>query len=139
MCPGRTEQKLAEGEGFELEALWRRSSRKPKSRPCRDHGDFGGGGGIRTPGTLSGPTVFKTAGLNRSPTPPFFKSLKYSSLEWLLVTDCLDKREHRPEPGLRESPHSVSMPALFRNLRNSPKPLSPSATEVNVPSEAITM
>ena len=30
----------------------------------------GGGGGIRTPGTLSGPTVFKTAGLNRSPTPP---------------------------------------------------------------------
>ena len=31
----------------------------------------GGGGGIRTPGTLSGPTVFKTAGFNRSPTPPF--------------------------------------------------------------------
>ncbi len=31
----------------------------------------GGGGGIRTPGTLSGPTVFKTVGLDRSPTPPF--------------------------------------------------------------------
>ena len=31
---------------------------------------YGGGGGIRTPGTLSGPTVFKTAGFNRSPTPP---------------------------------------------------------------------
>ena len=30
----------------------------------------GGGGGIRTPETLSGLTVFKTAGLNRSPTPP---------------------------------------------------------------------
>ena len=31
----------------------------------------GGGGGIRTPVTLSGQTVFKTAGFNRSPTPPF--------------------------------------------------------------------
>ena len=31
----------------------------------------GGGGGIRTPETLSGLTVFKTAGFNRSPTPPF--------------------------------------------------------------------
>src|SRR5216683_2617053 len=35
----------------------------------------GGGGGIRTPGTLSGPTVFKTAGFNRSPTPPVVLSL----------------------------------------------------------------
>jgi hypothetical protein len=31
---------------------------------------YGGGGGIRTPETLSGLTVFKTAGFNRSPTPP---------------------------------------------------------------------
>ena len=31
----------------------------------------GGGGGIRTPETLSSLTVFKTAGFNRSPTPPF--------------------------------------------------------------------
>ena len=30
----------------------------------------GGGGGIRTHETLSGLTVFKTAGFNRSPTPP---------------------------------------------------------------------
>ena len=30
----------------------------------------GGGGGIRTPETLSGLTVFKTAGFNHSPTPP---------------------------------------------------------------------
>jgi uncharacterized protein (DUF779 family) len=30
----------------------------------------GGGGGIRTPETLTGLTVFKTAGFNRSPTPP---------------------------------------------------------------------
>jgi hypothetical protein len=50
--------------------------------PCRDHSRLrhrptsnflsdGGGGGIRTPETLSGLTVFKTAGFNRSPTPPF--------------------------------------------------------------------
>ena len=31
---------------------------------------YGGGRGIRTPGTLSGTTVFKTAGINRSPIPP---------------------------------------------------------------------
>jgi hypothetical protein len=31
----------------------------------------GGGGGIRTPETLSSLTVFKTAGFNHSPTPPF--------------------------------------------------------------------
>src|SRR3974390_2803648 len=30
----------------------------------------GGGGGIRTPETLTGLTVFKTAGFNHSPTPP---------------------------------------------------------------------
>jgi hypothetical protein len=34
-------------------------------------GFSGGGGGIRTPVTLSGQTVFKTAGFNHSPTPPF--------------------------------------------------------------------
>jgi hypothetical protein len=38
----------------------------PKVLPMFD----GGGGGIRTPETLSGLTVFKTAGFNRSPTPP---------------------------------------------------------------------
>ena len=36
-----------------------------------DKNRTGGGGGIRTPETLSGLTVFKTAGFNRSPTPPF--------------------------------------------------------------------
>lgn len=34
------------------------------------HTVHGGGGGIRTPVTLTGQTVFKTAGFNRSPTPP---------------------------------------------------------------------
>src|SRR5579864_3860587 len=33
---------------------------------------YGGGGGIRTHETLSGLTVFKTAGVNRFPTPPGF-------------------------------------------------------------------
>ena len=32
---------------------------------------FGGGGGIRTHGTRKGSTVFKTASLNRSDTPPW--------------------------------------------------------------------
>ena len=35
----------------------------------------GGGGGIRTHETLSGLTVFKTAGVNRFPTPPFLTGL----------------------------------------------------------------
>src|ERR1700680_2104470 len=39
----------------------------------------GGGGGIQTPETLSGLTVFKTAGFNRSPTPPFL-ILAYSAI-----------------------------------------------------------
>ena len=36
----------------------------------QDDAEFGGGGGIRTHETLSGLTVFKTAGVNRFPTPP---------------------------------------------------------------------
>ena len=31
---------------------------------------FGGGGGIRTPGKLSLPTVFKTVAIDHSATPP---------------------------------------------------------------------
>lgn len=43
-----------------------------RSNPCVRAGPelSGGGGGIRTPETLSSLTVFKTAGFNRSPTPP---------------------------------------------------------------------
>jgi hypothetical protein len=33
---------------------------------------MGGGAGIRTPGTLSSTSVFKTDAINRSATPPFF-------------------------------------------------------------------
>ena len=35
----------------------------------------GGGGGIRTPGTLARTTVFKTAAFNRSATPPIARSI----------------------------------------------------------------
>ena len=34
---------------------------------------FCGGGGIRTPGALSGPLVFKTSAINHSATPPKFR------------------------------------------------------------------
>src|SRR5208282_3378214 len=45
---------------------------------------IGGGRGIRTPGTLSGTTVFKTAGINRSPIPP-------QASRWtLLIISVLD-------------------------------------------------
>ena len=37
----------------------------------------GGGGGIRTPGTLSRSTVFKTAAIDHSATPPATDSLKH--------------------------------------------------------------
>ena len=38
----------------------------------------GGGGGIRTHETLSGLTVFKTAGVNRFPTPPIPSILAFT-------------------------------------------------------------
>src|SRR6266480_499372 len=34
-------------------------------------GEIGGGGGIRTHGTVAGTAVFKTAALNHSATPPW--------------------------------------------------------------------
>ena len=40
---------------------------------------YGGGRGIRTPGTLSGTTVFKTVGINRSPIPPLEGTARLSS------------------------------------------------------------
>jgi hypothetical protein len=49
-----------------------RHTEREKARPA------GGGGGIRTPETLSGLTVFKTAAFNRSATPPFL-ILTYSA------------------------------------------------------------
>ncbi len=37
----------------------------------------GGGSGIRTPGTLTGTSVFKTDAIDRSAKPPFFSTLKH--------------------------------------------------------------
>ena len=60
----------------------------PKDKRTRDRNhsparlaifNSGGGGGIRTPEALSGLTVFKTAGFNRSPTPPFLSITCYCS------------------------------------------------------------
>jgi hypothetical protein len=48
-----------------------------KSEQREFPGPSGGGGGIRTHETLSGLTVFKTAGVNRFPTPPFFFTTCY--------------------------------------------------------------
>ena len=39
----------------------------------------GGGRGIRTPGTVSGPTVFKTAAIDRSAIPPHQRLEPHSS------------------------------------------------------------
>src|SRR6202162_4155004 len=55
----------------------------------------GGGGGIRTPETLSSLTVFKTAGFNRSPTPPIvYSTLRVGLTElrsrgWLQTSSTL--------------------------------------------------
>ena len=56
-------------------------------RPRRSgHRWSGGGGGIRTPETLTGLTVFKTAGFNRSPTPPHTNCLLLAYFLGRLVT-----------------------------------------------------
>ena len=50
-------------------------------------GKRGGEGGIRTPETLTGLTVFKTAGLNRSPTSPH--SIISARMAWRSRADFL--------------------------------------------------
>ena len=53
-----------------------------------DGGLNGGGGGIRTHGTLARTTVFKTAPINRSGTPP--KDLLNVFLLYMLIFFCQD-------------------------------------------------
>jgi hypothetical protein len=69
----RTERKRAR----RIPCDWGQTLRFPQA--CWEPREFlrlaGGGGGIRTHETLSGLTVFKTAGVNRFPTPPFFSLL----------------------------------------------------------------
>jgi hypothetical protein len=78
-CPGqfghfagsrRTEREYA----WRIPCDWGQTLRFPQVRwePREFPRLAGGGGGIRTHETLSGLTVFKTAGVNRFPTPPFF-------------------------------------------------------------------
>ena len=66
----------AEGEGFELEEFAASEPRAEILSVAKDllrhglSGQSGGGRGIRTPGTLSGTSVFKTDCFNRSHIPP---------------------------------------------------------------------
>lgn len=71
---------MAESKGFEPSIQYYPYTRLAgeRLRPTRPtlHGDIkldGGGGGIRTHGALSDSTVFKTASLNRSDTPPYME------------------------------------------------------------------
>src|SRR5690348_4523527 len=66
----------------------------PKSRKLK----FGGGGGIRTHEALSSLAVFKTAGFNRSPTPPAQRRHTHSTLHRSAelihdVWQCLEARQ----------------------------------------------
>src|SRR5579864_6276854 len=49
---------------------WNLTGKRPEAGWAGLCDGSGGGGGIRTPGTLAGPTVFKTARFDRSRTPP---------------------------------------------------------------------
>jgi hypothetical protein len=80
---GRTpgQFRSAEGEGFERHTtgarppvVWRANLR---------YAPVGGGGGIRTPGTVSRTLVFKTSALNHSATPP-----RTGILSSILSFDC---------------------------------------------------
>ena len=68
------DQFLGEGEGFDLRRFAGVSEAGACSRnPEHSEGPrvlSGGGRGIRTPGTLSGTAVFKTARFDRSRIPP---------------------------------------------------------------------
>ena len=74
----RTERKHA----WRIPCDWGQTLRFPQA--CWEPREFlrlaGGGGGIRTHETLSGLTVFKTAGVNRFPTPPFFYGFLHPNL-----------------------------------------------------------
>lgn len=54
----------------ELRSMRQVSVKKTDPRLASRVWILGGGGGIRTPGTLSGSPVFKTGALNHSTTPP---------------------------------------------------------------------
>ena len=62
----------------------------------------GGGRGIRTPGALSGTTVFKTAGINRSPIPPrqegYPVSLVYSTFNHIRIEPGFPSRQRPISP-----------------------------------------
>ena len=84
----------------------------------------GGGGGIRTPETLSGLTVFKTAGFNHSPTPPLpsltgnalaFQARKAEALGQRIGIECLTRapRFWAAEIKVKFPESNVYLPAIL--------------------------
>src|ERR1019366_388132 len=73
----------------------------------------GGGGGIRTPETLSGLTVFKTAGFNHSPTPPLLSLTGIGQCSKKKVTRKKTGPQLKSTAGPRES---IDKNYLWMNL-----------------------
>src|SRR5260370_37834207 len=71
----------------------------------------GGGGGIRTPETLSSLTVFKTAAFNHSATPPQFV---YNNLRKTCCTSLLHIRYFRATIVPREEIPDVQKGQIFQ-------------------------
>jgi hypothetical protein len=69
----------------------------------------GGGRGIRTPGTLSGTTVFKTAGINHSPIPPQAPGWR------CFLVYCIGNLARTPNLAqAARRPHSLGTPPIRR-------------------------
>ncbi len=75
----------------------------------------GGGGGIRTHETLSGLTVFKTAGVNRFPTPP--STIGCSIVTYAAFGDnpCAERRAPRCERDIRQLRRECRVHACCKN------------------------
>ena len=91
---GIPEQLIERSNRFLENFEWKRATEK-KARLR------GGGGGIRTPETLSGLTVFKTAGFNHSPTPPLLsltgKGWRFQ-MKWFAGKKSGSGANESPEP-----------------------------------------
>jgi hypothetical protein len=137
-CPGSL-LNFAGGIGFGY-GLWRMplATRQNGNRRINRRlvvWKVGGGRGIRTPGTLSSTTVFKTAGFNHSPIPPrWAKPASFFSLSQLLsrhdlpslpralnANYFLDAQFARGYPPGR-SPRRATQPWWLERLRTCPEP-----------------
>src|SRR5262249_49973029 len=89
---------------------------------------IGGGGGIRTPETLAGLTVFKTAAFNRSATPPrrlfytltdSYKTKPRPPVAYYMVTSKLPCRRIAFEKRANENGASTNGAKGARNVEHS--------------------